>query len=125
MKAVGNAARLKQAVNEGSQESPTKEREVEVGNPGPTSTSSSSPLSSTTVSGGGSKDSGGGSPEKPSPEEQKPNPAADLIQEATSLLKTLRAMKTMRIKQVSAHPEELGSQHSLHHCLLQASQHLA
>ena len=109
-KDVKKAARLRGVAPEGSKEGPTKEKEVEVGSPGSTSTSSPSPLSPTTVSGGGLKDSGGGSPTKMLEEKPKNDIATDLIQEAATLLKTLRSVKTMRIKQISAHPQEFGTQ---------------
>ncbi|CAK9115283.1 unnamed protein product [Durusdinium trenchii] len=110
-KDVRKAARLRGVAPEGSKEGPTKEKEVEVGSPGSTSTSSPSPLSPTTVSGGGLKDSGGGSPAKSTLDEKPKNDiATDLIQEAATLLKTLRSVKTMRLKQISAHPQEFGTQ---------------
>ena len=64
--------------------------------PGATSSMSSTSMSIRPTSSGGEKgQEGGAEPEK------KGDPASELITEATSLLKSLRSMKTFRLKQIN------------------------
>ena len=86
----------KTAKLKGSGKSTVEKDESDQGKPGTTSSASSMSTSTRPTSNGGEKGrEAGAQPEK------KGDPASELITEATSLLKSLRSLKTFRLKQIN------------------------